>query len=142
VLVPNNDFDEEKTILRKFTTDKNAAPISYVSPLAKIVRMDPLYELSAEKGIIANDSENKSIEVGTIEIPSEISTINFDTLCVSADFLSLLQDYDMRQGNYGLVITLFTAPPEEGGAPGEHHLLFDNLKDMFGNVYGFTSYFH
>lgn len=147
VLVPENDFSNEKTILRKFTTDDNAESIAYVSPLAKIVAMSPDYGTNFTNksnnvwSIAANDEECLKVKLGEIVIPDNEPTINYDTLCVKADFKCLLQNYDMRQGNYGLLITLTTESTDPDAQAGEQHILFDSAKDMFGNIYGFTAYF-
>jgi hypothetical protein len=44
-------------------------------------------------------------------------------------------EYDMRDGNYGLLVMLFT---ESGKI---HSVTLDCHKDMFGNPYAYTSYF-
>jgi hypothetical protein len=61
-------------------------------------------------------------------------TINFDTLCISAQFQTLMGEYAMRDGNYGIRVDLTT---NQGNI---YHLILDSKKDMFGDPYAYTVY--
>ena len=135
VLIPSNDFSStEKTILGKTSANVNDVPITYVSPLEKIVPMETNYAAGLKGGITAN-SETKIFQLTNAEwIVVNESTLGYDTLCVSARFKTLLNDYDIRQGHYGLLVQLKT---KNGYI---HALTLDSAKDMFGNSYGYSMY--
>lgn len=135
VLIPSNDFSStEKTILGKTSANTNDIPITYVSPLEKIVPMETNYAAGLKGGITAN-SETERFQLTNVEwITVNESTLGYDTLCVSARFKTLLNDYDIRQGHYGLLVQLQTT---NGYI---HALTLDSAKDMFGNPYGYSMY--
>ena len=135
VLIPSNDFSStEKTILGKTSANVNDVPVTYVSPLEKIVPMETNYAAGLKGGITAN-SETKIFQLTNAEwIEVNESTLGYDTLCVSARFKTLLNDYDIRQGHYGLLVQLKT---KNGYI---HALTLDSAKDMFGNPYGYSMY--
>ena len=135
VLIPSNDFSStEKTILGKTSANVNDVPVTYVSPLEKIVPMETNYAAGLKGGIIAN-SETEIVQLTNAEwIEVNGSTLGYDTLCVSARFKTLLNDYDIRQGHYGLLVQLKTT---NGYI---HALTLDSAKDMFGNPYGYSMY--
>ena len=135
VLIPSNDFSStEKTILGKTSANVNDVPVTYVSPLEKIVPMETNYAAGLKGGIIAN-SETEIVQLTNAEwIEVNESTLGYDTLCVSARFKTLLNDYDIRQGYYGLLVQLKT---KNGYI---HALTLDSAKDMFGNPYGYAMY--
>lgn len=135
VLIPSNDFSStEKTILGKTSANVNDVPVTYVSPLEKIVPMETNYAAGLKGGITAN-SETERFQLTNVEwITVNESTLGYDTLCVSARFKTLLNDYDIRQGHYGLLVQLKT---KNGYI---HALTLDSAKDMFGNPYGYSMY--
>ena len=135
VLIPSNDFSStEKTILGKTSANVNDVPVTYVSPLEKIVPMETNYAAGLKGGIIAN-SETEIVQLTNAEwIEVNESTLGYDTLCVSARFKTLLNDCDIRQGHYGLLVQLKT---KNGYI---HALTLDSAKDMFGNPYGYSMY--
>lgn len=135
VLIPSNDFSStEKTILGKTSANVNDVPVTYVSPLEKIVPMETNYAAGLKGGITAN-SETEIFQLTNAEwIEVNESTLGYDTLCVSARFKTLLNDYDIRQGHYGLLVQLKT---KNGYI---HALTLDSAKDMFGNPYGYSMY--
>ena len=135
VLIPSNDFSStEKTILGKTSANTNDIPITYVSPLEKIVPMETNYAAGLKGGITAN-SETEIFQLTNAEwVEVNENTLGYDTLCVSARFKTLLNDYDIRQGRYGLLVQLKTT---NGYI---HALTLDSAKDMFGNPYGYSMY--
>ena len=135
VLIPSNDFSStEKTILGKTSANVNDVPVTYVSPLEKIVPMETNYAAGLRGGITAN-SETEIFQLTNAEwIEVNESTLGYDTLCISARFKTLLNNYDIRQGHYGLLVQLKT---KNGYI---HALTLDSAKDMFGNPYGYSMY--
>lgn len=135
VLIPSNDFSStEKTILGKTSANANDIPITYVSPLEKIVPMETNYAAGLKGGITANGEAERFQLTNTEWVEVNESTLGYDTLCVSARFKTLLNDYDIRQGHYGLLVQLQT---KNGYI---HALTLDSAKDMFGNPYGYSMY--
>jgi hypothetical protein len=60
VLIPSNDFSStEKTILGKTSANTNDIPITYVSPLEKIVPMETNYAAGLKGGITANSETER-----------------------------------------------------------------------------------
>ena len=63
-----------------------------------------------------------------------LGNIPYDTLCIKADFKCMLQNYLIRSGNYGLRLIITTTKEVVD-------ISLDSAKDMFGNPYGFITYF-
>jgi hypothetical protein len=57
-----------------------------------------------------------------------------NTLCVKADFKTVLSNYNLQSGVYGLFIKLYAEEQSQ-----KHELTFNlsSDKDMFGRVYNF-----
>lgn len=148
VLIPSNDFSKEKTILGKCSANENEKPITYVAPSDKVVIVSENYAKLEDSyaSIKANGgTTTKNENTGEITFTPIIEkllwstkvtepTINFNTLCVSAEFKTLMNDYEMRDGNYGIRIDLTS------NKANKFHILLDNKKDMFGNPYAYVVY--
>jgi hypothetical protein len=134
VLIPDNDYSNDKIILGKCSPSEEEKPITYVSPMEKIVSVKSNYTSGVgPQEMVANGKTTVKTLV-TKEITDQ--TINFDTLYISADFKTLMNEYDMREGNYGLLVILETTGKVL------YSLTLDNIKDMFGNTYAYETYFN
>lgn len=134
VLIPAEGSSTQKTIIGKTNTDKDATPVAYVSPLERIVRVGAAYSSTSIGKIQANDPEIYKVKVAEFKEELEATVAKCDTLCVEASFKTLMQNYQMQKGNYGLLITLTTDQNESYSA------ILDNRKDMFGNTYGYSAF--
>lgn len=147
VSVPNADFTDKKYIIGKYITDNSITPITYVSPLESILDITTNLVPEQKRGphrIYANEqlSENATIEdlmenskgalIATIRpnIESlEISEI-YDTFYIAGEFRTLLGDYTILTGNYGI-----RAEFHEGD---QVHEIYLDSQDMFGDPYNFA----
>lgn len=147
VSVPNADFTDKKYIIGKYITDNSITPITYVSPLESILDITTNLVPESKRGphhLYANEqvSENATIEdlmenskgtlIATIRpnIESlEISEI-YDTFYIAGEFRTLLGDYTILTGNYGI-----RAEFHDGD---QVHELYLDSQDMFGDPYNFA----
>jgi hypothetical protein len=60
---------------------------------------------------------------------------------ISAKFKSDFLDKDLRQGNYGLRLDLFSDPSEDNSEDYLVNSLYLDAADMFGDPYNFLVYF-
>lgn len=134
VQIPMGNYANKKIILGRYSSEGDEMPIAYVSPLDKTVPMSANYaEDLISYGLIANSTSQAIPLLDNKEINED--TINYDTLCVKADFKCLLQNYVIKSGNYGLSILLTTEDNQT------INIELDCTQDMFGNPYAYTSYF-
>lgn len=111
VNVPQNDFSNQKTIIRKYITDQTK-PINYINPMEQFIHAKNYYNIlligaNKDTGAVslkANDEtrSEKLIWEQTFDI-AEMPN-QFDRLGISATFQSLLSNYHIAPGcgNYGL----------------------------------------
>ena len=134
VQIPMGNYADKKIILGRYSSEGDEMPIAYVSPLDQIVPMSANYaEDLISYGLIANSTNQVIPLLDNKEINED--TVNYDTLCVKADFKCLLQNYIIKSGNYGLSILLTTEDNQT------INIELDCTQDMFGNPYAYTSYF-
>jgi hypothetical protein len=147
VSVPNADFTDKKYIIGKYVTDNSITPITYVSPLESILDITTNLVPEEKRGphrLYANEqvSENATVEdlmknskgalIATIRpnIESlEISEI-YDTFYIAGEFRTLLSDYTILTGNYGI-----RAEFHDGD---QVHEIYLDSQDMFGDPYNFA----
>lgn len=163
VTIPKGDYNQTKVIISKYTADNNLDPLVYIKPLDQMfIITDDLVQKGQPNvisaSILANGrkvSENrKTTTPGRTKIIWEYllnesnntdikNNAIFDTLGIRASFkCDLLSTYNVRQGHYGLAITLYSdMNPESGtGSVTENTVLFDSA-EMFGNPYSFVTFF-
>lgn len=134
VLIPQGDYSQEKTIIGRYSSADDQKPIAYVSPLEKVVKMSLNY---------AEDSENNKWELIANGAEKEITRVFqnqnnqdhlYDSFCIKADFKCLLQDYNIIQGSYGLLVRIIT----------QNEVVdcrMDARTDMFGNPFAYSFYY-
>ena len=143
VLVPEGDFTKEKYIQGKHRADETTKPITYVSPLGSVLKITDnlLPNASGTYGIAANGDKNEVL-IGQVLFDEDYiqSKDIFDTLYLKADFQTNFDQFDMREGDYGLHIKIVTydeQPEEEESVYGVYGLEFSAKDHMFGNPYAF-----
>lgn len=140
VSVPNADFTDKKYIIGKYVTDNSITPITYVSPLESILDITnnlvpeetgkKIYRLRANSQDYNLKSFSEPITTIRPNIESlEISEI-YDTFYIAAEFRTLLGDYTILDGNYGI-----RAEFHDGD---QIHDIYLDSKDMFGDPYNFA----
>ena len=163
VTIPKGDYNQTKVILSKYTADNNLDPLVYIKPLDQmfiitdnLVKKGEPNVISA--GILANgrkvSTTGRTTTPGRTKIiweyllsESDNTDIKnnaiFDTLGIKAGFkCDLLSTYNVREGHYGLAITLYSDMNPESGTESvvENTILFDS-EEMFGNPYSFVTFF-
>lgn len=127
--IPNNDFNQVKTILGKMRVTSQE-PINYQRPSDKVLITQIINTSSNEVGIKANGQDILK-NCGLYQNIGEHS----EKLVIKADFKTLLKDYALSSGTYGLLITI-----TEQGTNQEYKYTFSN-KSMIGDIYNFETYF-
>lgn len=141
VQIPMGNYANKKLIVGRYRGSEESKPVSYASPMDKMVIMTKNYaagQMQGAQGLIANrtkqEGEKAEDFINLFSLNEIENTINYDTICIKADFKTLLQNYAITSGNYGLRVVLETANQTI-------NLELDCTKDMFGNPYAYTSYF-
>ena len=140
VTVLNGDMTKEKFIIGRYNTENDVLPITYVSPLDTVLKIsDNLVKGSSSEnkvfGLSANgDTTSQLIWELTFSDEHQALQQNniYDTIFLQADFKTLLSNYNIVSGNYGLVLQLHTADTIID-------CTFD-ASQMFGNPYAFSIY--
>ena len=151
VSVLNGDFSEKKFISGRYTKDEQTNPITYKSPLESIIPITgnlvthtKYSDSDGVNGLIANDSIT-SLDVWSIDLTSNQSFRDlqsngiYNTLTIKADFKTLLSQYDLVAGNYGLRLDLFIQPTLNSTQRIRKYITLDS-SEMMGNPYSFSIY--
>lgn len=113
VTIPNNDFNQQKLIIGKYTVDSET-PFVFTNPTSTMIDVtgNIINGEIQEGGLTANS-------VNTEEWPNEEEIlmwqldcrnknyIGFEKLGVKGDFKSWLKDFDCVRGHYGLKIRIY-----------------------------------
>jgi hypothetical protein len=138
VSIPQGDMTQKKHITGRYVSDTTTSPVIYVTPLEKVIRITDLFNYSDATGIAANSNAEEGkptlVQIGEESVGLSINTTINDTLAIRASFKTNFNEA-MTSGSYGLMVELYN---EEQDSPVAFFLL-DSRKDMFGNVYGYTT---
>ena len=148
VLVPENNYNNVKTILGKVVTDTSES-FTYVSPLDKFFDMTgSVFAEIDEASLLANDPRGISevnplrrgdrlILVDSVDL-SNRDLKGYTRMALSGDFRSYIPN--AVSGNYGLYLELITQTIDSGtGTQTQNHtrnFILDS-SDMWGNPYNF-----
>ena len=150
VSVPNGDTTQEKFIIGKYVKDSSNTPITYMTPLSSVLKMSgdicntgnsDIYGLQAT-GPISGVPTKTGTLLWTADIDADnaamASSQIYDVIYIQADFKTILSNYSITSGTYGLMLSLGTTLAN--GAPGPAvTCLFDSTQ-MMGNPYAFGIY--
>lgn len=142
VQVLNGDYSDKKYIVGKAVTNTDTTPLTYVSPIDTIVNItgNLIDDKGSITGLIANGNETFINLWGADLSEHEIWTDGiYSALTVRADFRTLLDNYDLKAGSYGLRVHLFIKPSKESSYYVDNYFDLDS-SEMFGNPYAFTVY--
>ena len=146
VLVPQGDFERQKTIVGKYVDD-TASAINYIPASQSIIEVAKIEIPQDEFSLLAN-GESKLINI----IDSDWNNTNiYDCVSLKANFKTDLSKYNIIDGDYGLMLTLkgyqVKSETKEDGtldqtiieiAPKFYKF---SCKDMFGDPYNYNIYF-
>ena len=145
VSVPNGDTTQEKFILGKYVKDNSTTPITYMSPLSSVLQMSGNLCTSNNStfGLQATGAgarEEMMLWSTSIEEKDSAMLGNsiYDILYVQADFKTILSNYHITSGTYGLELRLNTKL-QNGEAGPAITCVYDSTQ-MMGNPYAFGIY--
>ena len=150
VTIPEGDYNNDKIIVSKKTSDEQIQPFIYEQPFENLLSVsDNLYDGNLTEGLTANMPEKYnglSITLCDIDYLKKgmkgYST--FTRFGVRAEFKAWLQEMNCVSGNYGLKITLKFAPDVSASQktlPVNIRELYLDTSDMIGNPYSFNSFY-
>lgn len=142
VQVLNGDYSGKKYIVGKAVTSTDTTPLTYVSPIDTIVNItgNLVDDKGSIAGLTANGTETSINLWGADLSEHEIWTSGiYSALTIRADFRTLLDNYDLKAGSYGLRVHLFIKPSKESTYYVDNYFDLDS-SEMFGNPYAFTVY--
>ena len=145
VSIPNGDYSQKKYIEGKFIgEDDTAIPLTYVSPLDTVLDLSDNIIPSNDNviGLKANaeDPDNQiciwSANLNNSEYSDYQNTQVYDTISIFADFQTLLSDFHIISGSYGLRLRVVVKPTADNKKPIDYIFELDS-SDMYGNPYSF-----
>ena len=142
VSVPMGDFSQKKFIVGKYVTDNDSTPITYVSPLNSVVNMSGnLVPLDQSAGLKANGDLKNVVIWNQSMAESACADLQangiYNTIILKADFKTLLSNYDLISGTYGLRLDLLVRPSVSSTGRIRRYIELSS-KEMFGNPYAFS----
>lgn len=142
VSVPMGDFSQKKFIVGKYVTDNDSTPITYVSPLNSVVNMSGnLVPLDKSAGLKANGDLKNVVIWNQTMAGSACADLQangiYNTIILKADFKTLLSNYDLISGTYGLRLDLLVRPSVSSTGRIRRYIELSS-KEMFGNPYAFS----
>ena len=148
VSILNGDYTQKKFIVGKYVVDDAVTPITYVSPLDTVVdvtgNMISEAKSAAQYGLISNGKVTE-IPIWSADLALDQSYRDlqasgiYNTISLSAQFKTLLDNYDMRSGSFGLRLDIYT----KLNPSSEKYIVrsvFMDSSEMFGNPYAFVLY--
>ena len=132
VLVPKGDYTQDKIIQGRYSSSEKEEPVTFTSPLKNIEKIQDIYVYNIEPIYLAANSD-KDIDLssrGLIYKKDELNKEEIKYLCISAEFKTLLNNYDIREGDYGLAFIINTNKKT-------YNYILSANSDMFGNPYGY-----
>lgn len=150
VSVPNGDATQEKFIVGKYVKDNSNTPITYMTPLSSVLQMSGNLcdNNSGTYGLKASGpgADGKPTKTGLLLWSADVTNDNaamlnskiYDVIYVQADFKTILSNYNIVSGSYGLVLSLGTTL-SSGAAGPPVTCVFDSTQ-MLGNPYAFGIY--
>ena len=145
VSILNGDYTQKKYIEGKFLSeDTSTLPLTYVSPLDTVLDLsDNMLSTNGEVfGLKANalEPDNEiciwSANLNNSEYSDYQNTQVYDTISIFADFQTLLSDFNIISGSYGLRLRVVVKPTVDNTKPIDYSFELDS-SGMYGNPYSF-----
>ena len=159
VSIPSGDWNEQKLIIAKKTTDSNE-PVTYKDPFDSFINITNNLITSNidSKGLVANDSQegekHRYITLWTYNRPDITNALSknsgevlggYTRLAISADFKAWLKSLNAVKGDYGLQLQIETEPEDSADgsqAKTETKYCIFSSKQMIGNPFNFESFYN
>ena len=148
VSILNGDYTQKKFIVGKYVVDDAITPITYVSPLDTVIdvtgNMISEAKANAQYGLISNGTVSE-IPIWSADLALDQSYKDlqasgiYNTISLSAKFKTLLDNYDMRSGSFGLRLDVYVKLNPSSEKYIVRSVYMDS-SEMFGNPYAFTLY--
>lgn len=146
VTIPNGDYSMQK-IIKGRVAATDTTPFRYTSPLDTMISIKSEFTdtvIGENQGLTANDSLHPVTDViysiGSTQALTGIS--GFTRLGVSANFKSLLSNFDVVSGSYGIKLVVYSEVIDKPGSKKDAVYVLDfNSADMIGNPYQFEDFF-
>lgn len=148
VSILNGDYTQKKFIVGKYVVDDAVTPITYVSPLDTVIdvtgNMISEAKSAAQYGLISNGKVTE-IPIWSADLALDQSYRDlqasgiYNTISLSAQFKTLLDNYDMRSGSFGLRLDIYTKLNPSSEKYIVRSVYMDS-SEMFGNPYAFVLY--
>ena len=148
VSILNGDYTQKKFIVGKYVVDDAVTPITYVSPLDTVIavtgNMISEAKSVAQYGLISNGKVTE-IPIWSADLALDQSYRDlqasgiYNTISLSAQFKTLLDNYDMRSGSFGLRLDIYTKLNPSSEKYIVRSVYMDS-SEMFGNPYAFVLY--
>lgn len=148
VSILNGDFTQKKFITGKYVVDDAITPMTYVSPLNTVIDVSGNIvgdtKFNHQFSLKTNDTR-REIPIWSADLDLDESYRDlqasgiYNTIALSAHFRTLLDNYDMRSGSYGLRLDIYVKVAPESDKYIVRSVTLDS-SEMFGNPYGFVLY--
>lgn len=140
VSIPMGDFSQKKFIVGKYVSDNDSNPITYISPADTILSISGNLTENVKGGIVANGTNTSRVlwnqSFGNDFIAMQSNDI-YNTIVLKADFRTILSNYDLISGNYGLRLDFLVRPSAQSLVKIKRSVELDS-SEMFGNPYSFS----
>lgn len=138
VTIPNNDFNQQKLIIGKYTNESEK-PFTFISPFDTIIDVtgNIIDGQIDEGGLTANAINNETNEGVVISGPDEEKVllwkkdctnqnyVGFERLGIRGDFKSWLDSFDCVEGHYGLELELLC----KGESSYTNSTIYEQIRD-------------
>ena len=148
VSIINGDFTQKKFITGKYVVDDAIIPMTYVSPLNTVIDVSGNVisdaKFNHQFGLITN-GQKKEVPIWSADLDLDETYRDlqasgiYNTIALSAHFRTLLDNYDMRSGSYGLRLDIYVKVNPKSDKYIVRSVTLDS-SEMFGNPYGFVLY--
>lgn len=146
VTIPNSDYSMQK-IIKGRVAATDTTPFRYTSPLDTMISIKSEFTdtvIGENEGLTANNPNeqisNVIYSIGSTQALTGIS--GFTRLGVSANFKSLLSNFDVVSGSYGIKLVVYSEIIDKPGSKKDAVYVLDfNSADMIGNPYQFEDFF-
>lgn len=161
VMIPNGNYNEQKIILNKISTDEDlTSSVAYISPLKKMLKFSSniitnnakILNDNTKKGslsLLANSKNNigylnpEALDYKLMYTIDFSGYNNYSKLGISADFQTWLKSLGTVSGDYGLEFLFFddnTSLTDREERAATYRFTF-GINDILGNPYNFQTYF-
>lgn len=108
VNIPNNNYDDKKIIIGLANEETEVSTIEIIDPISQMLDITgSLLAPSGKAQMIANDISTTTILIGDYTTDKDFLN-GYSRVGISAQFQTLLGDYDIVKGRYGLILKLYS----------------------------------